>query len=318
MRPRLLWLLGGALAACQPAPAPPASPPAASPPASVAAPCVWREVDRLLAEAESSRSLDVDRFLALSRQAAALAPQDASIAASIARGLARKEAWSEAANEARRAAELAPTRADLWELVASFSAQAAAGEEAAWKGAEEGARRCVALDPRRAECLLALGQARWQAGDEGGALSAFSEAARQAPDQIRYRLSQADLYVRIEEPDLALVALDDGLRLAPAGDPDRTRALVALGATLQEKGDLTRALAVLEGAKVADSGGRFPEILFLMGLVHAHSQPPRRQEAVQLLMAFRKRACKGALASRYASQCETTERTAQQLGNIQP
>lgn len=317
MRWLLPGLLGGALAACQPAPPAPASspPPGASSPAPVAsgASCVWREVARLRAEAEQSRALDVDRFVDLSRQAAALAPLDASLAASIAAALARKELWHEATTEARRAADLDPSRADYWEQWAALSAQPTSAETP-WKDAEEGARRCVALDPRRAECHQILGQARRQAGDERGALVALDAAVRQAPDQLRYRVSLAEVYARLEEPDRAVAVIDDGLLLAPASDPDQVPALVALGAALQQQGDLPRALATLEKAKVADSETRFPEILLSLGLLHARSTPPRRQESLQYLKAFMRRACKGAKAVRYARQCEMAQTTAMAVG----
>jgi tetratricopeptide (TPR) repeat protein len=197
----------------------------------------------------------------------------------------------------------------------SARATALPGEAAArWRDAEEGARRCLALDQRRAECHAILGQARRQAGDERGAVAALDEAARQAPQVLRYRVSLADLYAQIEEFERAVAVLRDGLKLAPEADPERSAALLALGSSLQATGALPEALATLEQARQADREGKNQEILFALATVHASLQPPRRQEALQLFKAFMVRMCKGSRAALHVRQCEAAQVGALTMG----
>jgi tetratricopeptide (TPR) repeat protein len=321
------WLTAAslALAACGSSRAPAVVAPAcprASGTAGSRGECPSHRAGKLAAEAASALSVDLDRALTLYQQAIEIDPEDATLVMDMAEALARKEDWTEAARMATRAAEMPPQRADRWALVAAYSAHVASrqaeGGQAPWKDSQVAARRCIELDPRRAECHQLLGRALLRAGDERGALVAMNEAARQAPDRLRFRLSLAGLYSLLEEPGRAASVLEDGLQLSTDSDPARVDALVTLGAIYQVDGALERAASTLERAKAADVDGSRVDTLFLLGVVYGQLKPPRTQEAAALLRAFAQRACKGSQAHRYASECERAQSILTTLGSVTP
>ena len=62
------------------------------------------------------------------------------------------------------------------------------------------------------------------------------------------------------------------------------------------------------------AGDAHPEIAFNLGSTYAVMEPPRKEKAVRLLSSFTKRACRGANASKFKEQCETSQSLIQMLG----
>ena len=56
------------------------------------------------------------------------------------------------------------------------------------------------------------------------------------------------------------------------------------------------------------------QILWSLGSTYATMNPPRTQEAIQMLKGFNARACKGAKAQSFRTECESTAALVQKLG----
>ncbi len=109
-------------------------------------------------------------------------------------------------------------------------------------GAVSALRSAIASDPTNADLHAALGEALRKAGDPAGALAAFGEAARLAPD--RHKLTFARNLVTSGRRDEAERLYQDLLQGGEAG------ALVKedYGRFLYAKGDYAKAAALLEEA----------------------------------------------------------------------
>lgn len=72
----------------------------------------------------------------------------------------------------------------------------------------------------------------------------------------------------------------------------------------------------LEAAKVAagSEGSEAVQILWNLGSTYAQMKPPRTQEAIQMLKGFSTRACKGAKAATFKSECDQAQTLMVKLG----
>ena len=91
---------------------------------------------------------------------------------------------------------------------------------------------------------------------------------------------------------------------------------VLLSQVYQDRGAQPDMVSELEAAK-AVAGAEGPEsiqVLYALGSTYAVLTPPRTAEAIQMLKGFSARACKGAKASSYKTECETAQTLVTKLG----
>jgi hypothetical protein len=91
---------------------------------------------------------------------------------------------------------------------------------------------------------------------------------------------------------------------------------VRMADVLREKGSDAEMVTELEAAKAVagTEGNESVRILWDLGSTYAQLKPPRTQEAIQMLKGFNQRACKGAKAQEFKSQCEEAQTLVARLG----
>jgi hypothetical protein len=89
-----------------------------------------------------------------------------------------------------------------------------------------------------------------------------------------------------------------------------------LASVYQERGSTPEQVAELEAAKAIApaEGGESVKILYALGSTYAAMTPPKCAEAIAMLKGFSTRACKGAKAATYKSQCEQTSALVNKCG----
>ena len=193
--------------------------------------------------------------------------------------------------------------------------QIAKKDKARYEEAKAPYLKCIEIDPHYSDCYHQLGNVYLWTDDEQKALEFYSKAIEHNPKELRYYGPLADLYIRLGYMKEAEQVLKEAKSFAAPNDKLLWGVHNLTAAILLERGDKQGAVTELEAAKAINVGENAPEavlILFSLGGVYADLN--RGQEAKELLKGFFVRACKGAKAKDYASECEVARTRIVELG----
>jgi tetratricopeptide (TPR) repeat protein len=249
-------------------------------------------------------------------QATKLDPNNHRIFFKLAMAYEKQEQWDKMASALSRGTQLAPKFANYWFKRAWALEQQARKKTISYDEAKEPYQKCIENDPNFADCYSQLANVYLWTDDEQKALENYTKAIEHNPAEIRYFSQLADLYIRLSYLNEAEQVLKEAKAMAKPGDKYLFGVHSLLAQVLQEKGDMAAMVTELEAAKaVAPADG--PEsvlILWSLGSTYAKLEPPRKQEAIQMLKGFSARACKGAKAASYKTECETSQALLVKLG----
>jgi tetratricopeptide (TPR) repeat protein len=249
-------------------------------------------------------------------QATKLDPTNHRILHKLAMAQKKKEEWDKVASTMSRATQVAPKFANYWFERGWALEMQARKKTIAWDEAKEPFLKCIENDPNFADCYHEVGNVYLWTDDEQKALEYFTKAIEHDPTEIRYYGPLADLYIRTGYHKEAEGVLKEAKSFAKPGDKYLFGVHSLLAQVYQERGQMTEMISELEAAKaVAPADG--PEsvlILWSLGSSYAQLNPPRTQEAIQMLKGFNSRACKGAKAQSFRTECESTSALIQKLG----
>ncbi|KAJ9353597.1 heat shock protein STI1 [Paecilomyces variotii] len=114
------------------------------------------------------------------------------------------------------------------------------------------AERDAYIDPAKAEEARELGQKKFQEADWPGAVDAFTEMTKRAPDDPRGFSNRAAALIKLMAFPQAVQDCDDALKR----DPKFIRAYIRKAQALQAMKEYNRALDVLEEAREHDTEGK--------------------------------------------------------------
>ncbi len=249
-------------------------------------------------------------------QATKLDPTNHRIFFKLAMAYKKKDEWDKVASTLSRATQIAPKFANYWFERGWALEQQAKKKTLSYEEAKEPYQKCVENDPNFADCYSQLGNVFLWTDDEQKALENYTKAIEHNPAEIRYYSQLADLYIRLGYVQEAEQILKEAKTFAKPGDKALFGVHNLLAMVYQERNSTAEMVAELEAAKaVAPPDG--PEavlILWSLGSTYAKLEPPRKQEAIQMLKGFSTRACKGAKAQSYKTECETAQTLIARLG----
>jgi tetratricopeptide (TPR) repeat protein len=255
-------------------------------------------------------------------QATKLDPTNHRIFFKLAMAYRKKEDWDKVASTLARATQLAPQFANYWLERGYALEQQARKKTVPWEETKEPFQKCVEKDPNYAECYEELGNAFLWTDDEQKALENYTKAIEHDPANIAYYTMLAGLYIDLGYIKEAEQVLKEAKSFVKPDDKDKDRLKavynlhVLLAKVYQERDSIPEAVTELEAAKqIAPAEG--PEsvlILWNLGSTYASMKPPKSAEAIAMLKGFSTRACKGAKATTYKSECEQTSALVNKLG----
>lgn len=267
-------------------------------------------------EGDGAVKVNVEGAINKYDQATKLDPNNHHIFYKLAQAYRKKEEWEKVASTLARATQLAPEYANYWfERGYALEQQAIKGI-VSWDEPKEPYQKCIEADPNFADCYHQLANAYLWSDDEQKALENYTKAIEHNPEALHYYASLADLYIRLDLINEAEQVLKEGKTFAKPGDPLLFGIHVLLSQVHQDRKQMAEMVTELEAAK-AVAGADGPEavqILYSLGSTYAKLEPPRKQEAIQMLKGFHTRACKGSKAKDFKSECETTNTLVTQLG----
>jgi tetratricopeptide (TPR) repeat protein len=305
--------LGGA--ACAEAPVQPAvvRAPECAPPGKAA------EAER---RGDGVAAIALDQAASAYEDAARLDPKNHRVLFKLAEVRRKQEQWEAAEAALTKAVELAPTFATYWLELGRAREKAARAKRAPWAAAREPLERCVALDPNLAECHVELGTVLLWLDDEPGALASYTRAVEKNPTNVAHYTLLAGLYIDLGRTDDAAAVLAAAPPSADPPRPDRARYNLHLlrARVLYDRGDIEKAVGEIEAARqvVPDGGPEATLILWNLGSAYATMKPPRKAEALANLEAFSARACRGAHAASYRTECEQVRALIAHLSSASP
>jgi tetratricopeptide (TPR) repeat protein len=229
----------------------------------------------------------------------------------------KREDWDKVASTMSRAATLAPKFANYWlERGYALEMQAKKKTGVSWEEAKEPLQKCIENDPNFADCYEELAGVFLQTDDEQKALDNYTKAIEHDPTEIRYYNALADLYIRLGYVKEAEQVLKEGKGFAKPGDKSLFGLHELMAQVYQDRGSLPEMATELEAAKAVagTEGAEAVQVMWDLGSTYAKLTPPRTAEAIQMLKGFSARACKGAKAASYKSQCEGAQSLVTQLG----
>ncbi len=252
-------------------------------------------------------------------QATKLDPTNHRIFYKLSMAYKKKEDWDKTASTLSRATQLAPKFANYWFERAYALEMQAKKKTISYDEAKEPYQKCIENDPNYADCYHQLGNVFLWTDDEQKALENYTKAIEHNPSEIRYYTALADLYIRLGYTKEAEQVLKEAKNFANFAKPDDKSLFgvhVLLSQVHQDRGSLAEMVTELEAAKAVagKDGPESVQILFSLGSTYAQLTPPRTQEAVQMLKGFTARACKGAKAASYKTECETAQTLVTRLG----
>lgn len=249
-------------------------------------------------------------------QATKLDPTNHRIFFKLSQAYKKKEEWDKTASALSRATQLAPTFANYWFERGWALEQQAKKKTISYDEAKEPYQKCIENDPNFADCYSQLGNVSLWTDDEQKALENFTKAIEHNPGEIRYYAQLADLYIRLGYLQEAEQVLKEAKAMAKQGDKYLFGVHTLLAQVLQERNDLAGMVSELEAAKsvAPQDGPEAVQILWSLGSTYAKLEPPRKQEAIQMLKGFSGRACKGAKAAVYKTECDTANALLAKLG----
>lgn len=178
--------------------------------------------------------------------------------------------------------------------------------------AKEPYTKCIEADENYADCYHQLGNVYLWTDDEQKALEFYTKAIQHNPDELRYYAPLADLYVDLNYSKEAEAVLKEAKTRGGPNDVEKYDVHVLMAKVLQERGDVKGAVTELEAAKavpVPEGSNRALLILYNLGIAYADLDPPRKQDATDLLKSFDQRVCKGQKAKDYPMECESVRTT---------
>lgn len=249
-------------------------------------------------------------------QATKLDPTNHRIFYKLAMAYKKKEDWDKVASTLTRAAQLAPKFANYWFERGYALEMQAKKKTISYDEAKEPYQKCIENDPNYADCYHQLANVFLWTDDEQNALANYTKAIEHQPTEIRYYPPLADLYLNLGYVNEAEQVLKEAKSFAKPGDKSLFWVHVLQSEVYNERKSVAERVTELEAAK-AVAGTEGPEsiqILFMLGSTYAVLEPPRTQEAVQMLKGFTTRACKGSKAAAYKTECEQSQSLITKLG----
>lgn len=248
-------------------------------------------------------------------QATKLDPTNHAIFFKLANAYKKKDEHDKMASALSRAAQLAPKFANYWFWRGWALEQQARKKTIQWDEAKDPYTKCIETDPNFAECYSQLGTVMLYLDDEQKALENFTKAIEHDPAKLSYFAQLADLYIRLSLLNEAEQLLKEAKTFAKPGDKDVFDIHSLLAQVYRDKGSTSEMLAELEAAKAAVPSDSPEGIQILYSLGSAYGATgQKKQEAIQMLKGFVARACKGAQAAKFKTECEASQATILRLG----
>lgn len=278
-----------------------------------------QEAVKLSNEGDKAVKVDVEGAIAKYEQATKLDPTNHAIFYKLSQAYEKKEDWDKVASTLSRATAIAPKYANYWFKRGYALEQQAKKKTISYDEAKEPYQKCIENDPNYADCYMQLGHVFLWTDDEQKALENYTKAIEHNPNEIRYYSALADLYINLGLTKEAEVVLKEAKTFAKpktGGDRDLFDVHTLLAKVHQDKGSLAEMVPELEAAKnvAPPEGSEAVEILWSLGSTYAKLDPPRKQEAIQMLKGFSGRACKGAKAASFKTECESAQTLVVKLG----
>lgn len=297
--------------------------------------CSRNRQEAVILANQASKEIDLNPEGAANKleQASRLDPTNHRIQYKLAMAYKKKEDWEKVASTLARAVTCPPEKAecpakkfaDYWfqrgfalEMIAKKAGASEVSESRAkkYEEAKEPFLKCIEYDPNYADCYHELGHVYLWTDDEQKALEYYTKAIEHDPTQIRYYLPLADLYINLGYTKEAEVVLKEAKAFAKQGDKYLFGVHSLLASVYQDRDQKAEMVAELEAAKKAapPEGPEAVQILWSLGSTYATMNPPRKQEAIQMLKGFTARVCKGAKSASYKAECEQAQTLVAKLG----
>jgi tetratricopeptide (TPR) repeat protein len=279
-----------------------------------------QEAVNLATQGDQEVKVNVEGAINKYDQATKLDPTNHRIFFKLAMAYRKKEEWDKVASTLARATSLAPKYANYWLERGYALEQQARKKTVSWDDTKEPLQKCIENDPNLADCYEELGNAYIWTDDEQKALDNYNKAVEHDPTNIGYYTMLAGLYLDLGYVKEAEQVLREAKAFVKPDDKTQLKAAynlhVLLARVFQDKDSMPEAVTELEAAKaIAPAEG--PEailILWNLGSTYASLKPPRSADAISMLKGFSGRACKGAKAASYKSECEQTQALISKLG----
>jgi tetratricopeptide (TPR) repeat protein len=269
-------------------------------------------------EGDQSVKVNVEGAIEKYEQALQLDPSNHRIIWKLATAYEKKEDWDKMASTLAQAVNVAPDFANYWfKRGYALIKQAEAGNPDAYEQAKEPLKKCVEKDPNFAECYHFLGQAHLWTDDLQNALDNYTKAIEHDASVPYFYPDPINTYLTLKFYDEAQKVLQAGTAAIQPGTEANNDALYNMYLmtfqVAQARGDKAAMLAAMEKAQSV-AGEKHPEIQFNLGSTYAVMDPPQKEKAVRMINSFIKRACRGAQATKFKEQCETSNSLIQRLG----
>jgi tetratricopeptide (TPR) repeat protein len=282
------------------------------------------EAVNLANEGDKAKTMNIDEAISKYDQATKLDPTNHRILWKLALAYHKKEDWQKDAQTCSLAEKQAPTFATYYfehGYALEQIAKKPGAPASAWGEAKEPLTQAIAKDANLADAYHELAEVLLHADDEQGALNNYNKAIEVKPDELGFYGPLADLYLRLGYIDQAEQIVKEGLAFAKDGDKHLFTLHSLSGGIKESRGDEPGAIPEYEAAKKAcgqcNEPGQ-PIAYFNLGAAYASVNPPRKNEAMQMLQSFNKIICKGAAKERYADQCAQAQQFATKLnGSLQ-
>lgn len=282
------------------------------------------EAVNLANEGDKAKAMNVDEAISKYEQATKLDPTNHRIMWKLALAYHKKEDWQKDAQTCASAEKQAPTFGTYYfehGYALEQLAKKPGAPASAWSEAKEPLQQAIQKDPNLGDAYHELAEVLLHADDEQGALNNYTKAIEVKPDDLGFYGPLADLYLRLGYVDQAEQIAKEGLAFAKDGDKHLFTLHSLAGAIKESRGDVAGAVPEYEAAKKAcgqcNEPGQ-PIAYFNLGGAYASLNPPRKNEAIQMLQSFNKVVCKGQAAARYADQCAQAQQFAMKLnGSLQ-
>jgi len=282
------------------------------------------EAVNLANEGDQAKGSNLEEAISKYEQATKLDPDSARIWWKLALAYEKKEDWQKLASACAQA-EAASERADKKKTHAdyyfrqgyAYEQLAEKGGGGSWVEAKAPFQTAIQLDPNYGEAYGELAWVLLHTDDEIGAIQNWTKALQTQPDKNQYYVLLADQYRRLMLYDQAEQVLREGLSYTKGDDKHAFNLHTLLGDVYETKADYPRAVTEYEAAKKACDSNKcsdHKEAYFNLGVGYSELNPPKKNEAMQQLQSFWKLTCKGALAAKYADQCQQSQEVVRRLG----
>ncbi len=275
------------------------------------------EAINLANEGDQSVKVNVEGAIQKYEQAVQLDPTNHRILWKLASAYEKKEDWDKMASTLSRAVQVAPDFANYWyKRGVALNSQAEAGNPDAYEQAKEPLKKCIEKDPNIAACYFLLAESFLWTDDEQSAIDNYTKAIQHDPTVSFFYSPLAELYMTYNLDNEAQQVLQEGVKLVQPSERNNPKLYgmyVQLATVAQKKKDTAAQVSALERAEQF-AGDAHPEFSFNLGSTYAVMNPPQKEKAVRLLEQFTKRVCRGASATKFKEQCETSSSLVQKLG----